>query len=869
MPARAKKRLGNLLEKGLEYKQIFLPKVCLVMKRHFLILALVGISVAPPLIYAQDPFATPAGAGDPFGGAGAFGEAPMPAGDAPFGQPTAASDGSGGVEIEPLPDPLVVELQRYSQGNDEKLALAIRSAVQISDWKQAAAFLDILAAKTLSDAQSAAIASTIRPNYLLRIQQHPELSDAQREAVGKLIQGAKKFAEDRDRIRQQIARLGSNSEGERLDALSNLRSGGLAAVAELAAAYVADKPVAPRATVIDVLSRFEDEAPIALRQYALYGDPTARGRALQALVAIDLAGSMPDFVSAYHSADASDDERAAATKGFAAAGLRGVPSAREAEIYLSGRVERTADFSSRATNDGLMQRVWRLDDDQKTLQWQEVPRRVALARDAADAAIRYRRLQASSPETAITAELADLSYRMMVDSNYGSAADFKARFGAAEATDEQIEQLQKTLAAANQRRNEYAAIAAIRLLKQAATQRLVLSNGATPTLLVEMALHPSPRVRYEAALAAAEIDYRSGYSGSSDLLHRWLEMSALQRRPTALILEARRHLTRDKLSWLESLGYDVEVVGSVADLLRRIEMGGDIQLLVATSQPYDRSIIETVDLVRRRPLGGEFPILIYCQPGKTLWDEDLREPILDRSGKIIVDVAGSESAIATAEEPSENGRPKPRRTEIEADNSLGQRFKDLRALYAVQEERNRIAQNLGSRWPAPLAVVDEIISPQGLAQMIGDLKQSLPMPELTTDERNRYRDAALVALERVANPDEPNNPYDIRSHEQELTSAIQAGGFSTAGLTLLSTLGTPNSQLTLANLVDSMVLPLSIRQAAAEAFKSSVLRFGTRIDRDSVARQYERYNAAADDSHRAAIGVILDAMEQRANATSR
>ncbi|QDV69458.1 hypothetical protein Poly24_31740 [Rosistilla carotiformis] len=839
------------------------------MKRHFLIVVIVWIFVAPPAIHAQDPFAAPPGGADPFGGGDAFGAAPMPAGDAPFGAPAAAADASGAPEIEPLPDPLVLELQRYSQGDNQELALAIRGAVQISDWNQVAAFLDILNAKPLSDADAAVVANTIRANYLLRIQQHPELSDAQRAVIGKVIAGARKYAEDRNRIGTQIKRLESTSPGERLDAISQLRSGGLAAVAELAAAYVSDPPLVARPQLLDVLGQFDDQGPLALRQFALYGKAAARGHALQALVALDVSGSMPDLVSAYHGENANETERSAAEKGFAAAGLRGIPSSREAEIYLSQRLQRAIDLASRATNDGRLQRIWQLDEAQKALQWQDVPQHVALAREAADAATRYRRLKDSDPEAQVAAELADLSYRLMTNPYYGSEADFAIRYGKQGPSQDQIVQLQKTLAAATQQRNEYAAIAAIRLLKQTATSKLMLSNGAAPTLLVETTMHSTPRVRYEAGIAAAEINYRGGYSGSSDLLHRWLEMSALKRRPTALILEARKHLTRDKLSWLESLGYDVEVVGSVADLLRRIEAGGDIQLLLATSQPYDRQITETVDLIRRRPLGGEFPILIYCQPSKTLWDEDLREPILDRSEKIIVDVAGSESAIAAAEEPNETGLPRVRRTEIYQDTSLGERFRALRARHAVQEERIRIQQSLGVRWPAPLAVVEEITSPQGLGQMIRDLNSSLPMPAMTSNERRLYVDAAMVALARVANPDEPNNPYDFRSHEQELTSAIQAGGFSTEGLTLLSTLGTPNSQLTLANLVDSMLLPLSVRQAAAQAFAASVQRFGTRIDRESVARQYERYNAAAEDSDRAALGVILDAMEQRANATSR
>lgn len=841
------------------------------MNRCFLIVAFAAITFAPLPLGAQDPFAAPAG-GDPFaapGGADPFGGgAPMPAGGAPFGAPAAAA-GAAPVEVDPLPDPLILELQRYSQGSNQQLAVAIRSAVQIADWQQVAAFLDILAAKPLPDAEAAAIARTIRPNYLLRIQGHADLTEAQRDVVVKVITGAQKHAENRDRIKAAIAKLQTADGAARLEAIDQIRSGGLAAVGELATAYVAEKPVADRTEILGVLARFENEGPAALRQLALHGTPSARPHALEGLIALDLAGSVPDLVAGYLGKDASESERKIAATGLSQAGLRGMPSLHEAQIYLGGRVERAADFASRTRNDTALLRVWQLDEKQQTLQAVELPKRLALTREAADAATRFGRLDVGPTQIGITAQIAELTYQMMRNPEYGTTADYAARFTDDGPSASQIVLLERTLSAAIDRRNEYAAIAAIRLLKQSATAKAIVSHSGTPTQLVDTALHPSPRVRFEAAIAVAAIDQKSGYTGSSELLHRWLEMSGLQRRPTALILEARRHLTRDKLGWLDALGYDVEIVASVADLLRRIEKGGDIQLLLASSQPYDRHIIETIDLVRRRPLGGSFPILIYCQPAKTIWDEDLRESILDSSGKIIVDVAGSESALASSQEPNDTGLPRVERTEIYDDVSLARKFRDLRASHLVREERNRIAENLGTRWPAPLAVVEEIVSPMGLAEMLRDLKQSLPMPPMTSEERRNYAAAGLTALAAVTNPDEPNNPYDFRSHEPELTNAIQTGGFSDAGLTLLSTLGTPNSQLTLANLVDSPALPITMRQAAAEAFKSSVMRFGTRIDRKSVARQYERYNAAADQADRAALGVILDAMEQRANATSR
>ncbi|MEZ6089398.1 MAG: hypothetical protein R3C05_15485 [Pirellulaceae bacterium] len=832
-----------------------------------IVVTAVAFLASASILFAQDPFAAPPAGDDVFG---------MPAGGAadgtPFGAVPAPAAAAATDEPITIPDPLVVELQRYAQGNNERLGLAIQGAVRISDWEEAASYVDILGARQLSDADYADIVNAVRPNYLLRLQQHPSLTDAQRGIIGKALVAAQRHAEDRARLQAAIARLGSEQESDRLEAVAAIRSGGLASIAELVAAYVAPNPPAPRERIFGVLRRFGDETVGPLHQVALHGPSDSRSFALQALAELDLAGSMPDFVAAYHDASATEAERRVAGEAMLQR-LRGLPSVGEAEIYLGRQLERAMRQTSRVLNDAKTVRMWRLDDEKKVLQWDTVPLSLAFSRDAADAASRYGRLPVTSAGNSVAREIAYLSYRLLVDPEFGTAADYQEFVGPEDESAQRLGLLRLVLSEAIEQKNEYAAIAAIRLCKHSSDRSLVQSNGATRQLMVDVSLHPSPRVRYEAALAVAKLDPRFAYSGSSEVLHRWIEMTKLQRRPTALILEARKHLVDEKLSWLEQFGYRVEVVTSVADLLRRIEIGGDIQVLVAGSQPYDRSIIETVDLIRRRPLGGAFPILIYCQPEKTLWDEDLREPVRDRSGKIIVEVAGSESAAAAAEdalaEPFQTGLPRVSRTEVQADTSLARRFQDLRAKHRVQEERLRLNRDLGNRWTAPLAVVEVISSSPELAQMIRDLQAQLPMPGLLPAERLAYADAGIRLIEALAESNDPNNPYDFRSHEQELTSAVQAGGFSEAGLRLLSSFGTPSSQLTLANLADSVALPLPKRQAAAEALAASIGRFGTRIDRQSVAEQYDRYNETADPAAQAALGIILDAMEQRAEATTR
>ena len=135
-----------------------------------------------------------------------------------------------------------------------------------------------------------------------------------------------------------------------------------------------------------------------------------------------------------------------------------------------------------------------------------------------------------------------------------------------------------------------------------------------PAPLVQAASSTEPRVRYEAALAAARLANGSPYPGSSQVMYRLSEMQSLNSRPTAVLVETRPDEILRIERILIDLGYQVAVVTSVGKLQRCVARGGDIRLILSKTQLVDFPPIEMIDLVRRTDLGRELPIVFYGDP---------------------------------------------------------------------------------------------------------------------------------------------------------------------------------------------------------------------------------------------------------------
>jgi HEAT repeat protein/CheY-like chemotaxis protein len=104
--------------------------------------------------------------------------------------------------------------------------------------------------------------------------------------------------------------------------------------------------------------------------------------------------------------------------------------------------------------------------------------------------------------------------------------------------------------------------------------------------------------------------------------------------------------------------------------------------------------------------------------------------------------------------------------------------------------------------------------------------------------------------------------YDFREYEQELLPLLY-GSLGSLAAEVIDDFGTHASQQALLAIVNRSSQPLATRQAAAIAFGQSVRRFGVRLTKGEVLRQYDRYNASEfeDPASQALLGAVLDAIE--------
>jgi CheY-like chemotaxis protein len=120
----------------------------------------------------------------------------------------------------------------------------------------------------------------------------------------------------------------------------------------------------------------------------------------------------------------------------------------------------------------------------------------------------------------------------------------------------------------------------------------------------------------------------SAFPGSSFVMRTLSEMNSLTNKPTAILVETRADTTMQAESLLSSIGFKVEVVGSVAALQRAIRRGGDLRMVLAKTQLSDLPPIEMVDNVRRLDRGKQVPIVFYGASGPDLSSRRWRAPTL-------------------------------------------------------------------------------------------------------------------------------------------------------------------------------------------------------------------------------------------------
>jgi CheY-like chemotaxis protein len=130
-------------------------------------------------------------------------------------------------------------------------------------------------------------------------------------------------------------------------------------------------------------------------------------------------------------------------------------------------------------------------------------------------------------------------------------------------------------------------------------------------------------------------------------------------------------------------------------------------------------------------------------------------------------------------------------------------------------------------------------------------------------ERQRQASTAIEALAVLAEAE--NLRFDVDLAAPALRRALLVPHLAGRAAVALGRTPLLDSQANLAELASRSDRPLADRRAAAAAFAAHRERHGLLLSRDEIARQYERYNASAEQSRdvQQVLGSLLDAIEGR------
>lgn len=621
---------------------------------------LMAIAAAILCLSAADAQNDPFAGGDPFGAADGLGVGGIGVGEGLggiFDAAAPANDNANNNAADEAADqdvavnPLVDQLMEQARRGNLALAKSINALARIKRWSQADQLLSQFNGKSIPPSEAAAMASVIGPDQFISLRGQAAIGDDARAALDKLAAAWKAQSESPERLRSAIADLNSPGDDARAAATRVVLRGGNVAIAELVAAAVATRDANQRDRYLRLLIRMGDGGAAALRQLALYGGPDVRGNAIASLARIDRDGFTSDLVTSLHAIDATPDERAIAAKAIAA--IAPVPpSAIDAIELLHEELRREMGAAQNADQSEQTIVVWNVGPDLKTVAWQPTAAIFAAYRNASDAARRLARVGARSPVIDRDMIAASLAYRAMIDPDWGDDEQVGAVIAQWAPIIDQVDWNDFLTSVAGSDRltstfdavayedtvprptqtNTAALIAALRLIaarpdrfdgSSPVRPSLIRSGGGRATALVDLAMASEPRVRYEAAVLATTLADGRPYAGSSRVRQTLAEMTRLNDRPTAIIVETRDALALHFEQLLSQMGWTAETVRNVADLRRRIDHGGDVRLVLSKTLLSDLSPIELVDMVRRAPRGGSIPIVFYDDDGRTLDETSL------------------------------------------------------------------------------------------------------------------------------------------------------------------------------------------------------------------------------------------------------
>lgn len=123
---------------------------------------------------------------------------------------------------------------------------------------------------------------------------------------------------------------------------------------------------------------------------------------------------------------------------------------------------------------------------------------------------------------------------------------------------------------------------------------------------------------------------------------------------------------------------------------------------------------------------------------------------------------------------------------------------------------------------------------------------------------------AAKALDLLAELSQSSSKlYDLRSVQDSIIAAVYNPKLAVKAVEVLARINSAESQRTLVEVASRFTLPLTLRQAAAKAFRQNTQKHGILLTTEEIKRQYQRYNESEklDAPTQHVLALILDCLE--------
>ncbi|TWT95054.1 hypothetical protein [Neorhodopirellula pilleata] len=656
-------------------------------------------------------------------------------------------------------DPAVEQTMLRAQRGPADLGQAISALTRMGEFENVEQLLGSIQQRGFNEAQKNQVAAEISSSERLRIVNHPQVSGTSIKTLDELFELRAKQLQSPDRLGKAIEGLLSSDPDQALPAIRILFQGGEASTAALVRAIVGTTDANRRDVWLRAMLRIDAEAGVeAIRRLALYGTPSARSGAIAALIRLDPNKYPTEMILALHRRGDTDSDAARMVAEAIEKQGESIPTRTAVVAEFRRQLEESMRIAVHSVRDIGRTEAWVVTKDREAVKRQRLPAWTLSFRDAADAAARLAAIGDDRPGSVTDQVVAVIAYEVANNPDWGGPNQVESFYqqyiqpalvsdGEPSPIDSPADLILPALRRAVSTNNDPAALGLIRLVNndRDSVQNWLAGSGREVSALVAVVDHPNSTVRYEAAAAIAGLNPTMRYAGSTRVQERWMQMSRLGNRGSAIILENRPEVVAAWERLMNQAGLEPVFVSTARQLEAIASIGDDVRMIISKAEPKDVAAVELTDLVRRIRMTRDVPLLFYNDPPPQLASPEPEE---------VVEELNAEEAQAAADEAA----TVPDKYGIIGgiENIEGVVEKEL--LYGdldIDSTTRRVLdlEYVGrSRWQdvsLRAGMISQVMRPRsvaGLYEILLESRRRQHLPPLSPIDRNRFRQIAVTAL---------------------------------------------------------------------------------------------------------------------------